>query len=173
MKRLNFLDSWSQRSIKLISLSEKVQVFSLFSALLLSSVILIAGLGKIFSPNDDRSILDMGVGFFEIGLIISLILCRNQIQIWLIASVVFALWGSYSLFWYLTELPCSCMGESIYVPHGFSLVIDILFFSLSFCTAYWLGAPKKNLTLLFVNALIFMAGGYALAKWVFEYILLN
>lgn len=173
MKQLNFLEGSNQYSIKTIDLSGKVQVVSLLSALFLSSIILVAAYGKLFFPSDDLPILDISVSFLEMGLIAFLILYRNRIEMWLIASMVFASWGGYSLFWYLVELPCSCMGESIYVPHGFSLVIDTLFFSLSLCVAFLLGARKKNLSLFVFNSAIFMVGSYAFAKWIFEYILLN
>ncbi len=173
MKQLKFLEEGNPYSIKIIELSGKVQVVSLLSALFLSSVIFVAALGKLFFPNDDLRILDIAISFFEMGLIACLIIYRNQIEMWLITLMVFALLSGYSLFWFLIELPCFCMGESIYVPHGFSLVIDVLFFSLSLCVAFLLGARKKSLTLFVINSAIFMLGGYTLAKWIFETILLT
>lgn len=173
MKQLKFLDISNQNSIITIELPGNVQAVSLLSVLFLSSIILVAAFGKLFSPSDDFPALDIFVSFFEMVLIGSLILFRNRLEIWFIASLVFASWGGYSLFWYLAELPCSCMGESIYVPHGFSLVMDALFFSLSLCVAYLLGACKKSIALVMVNSVIFSAGGYALGKWIFEYILLD
>lgn len=111
-------------------------------ALLQSLVLLVAAYGKMFYPTEDLGRLDFGVSVFEVGLVANLILYRRYWQMWTLLALVFATWGGYSFFWYQTELPCSCMGESLDLPNGFSLVINIIFYCMSVGCATMLGAPR-------------------------------
>jgi hypothetical protein len=142
----------------------------LFTTLFLSSFILIAACGKLLSPGERLPFMDYAISFFELILIGCLAAFRKWVDMWLVAGLIFATWGGYSLFWTWAVLPCSCMGTAITLPNGFTLMIDALFFILSISMAFLLGANRRRLFLTGVNALIFFSAGFGFAEWIFHQI---
>jgi len=151
----------------------KIENISFSLALIISMVIFIAAYGKLFFSSDRLSTFELLIGLLEIALIIFLIFYRNSRQTWLLTAMIFSAWSGYSLFWSIVQLPCSCMGDSIYVPPIFFLSVDLLFFLASLYMAFVLGVNKKSLLLVIVNAMIFMSGGYALAQLIFKQMFLD
>ena len=173
MGQFKIFEAENQDYTKVGLLPQKIKGVSLLLLMLLSGVILMAAYGKMFFPSEDLYLLDFSVSLFEIGFLVFLILYRNRIEMWLIASMVFSCWGGYALFWYLVELPCSCMGAYITIPDGFSLSMDALFYVISLCMAFVLGARKQLMLLSLLNAVLFTAGGFAFAKWIYATALID
>lgn len=160
----------NKNSIITEQIPEHIERALLFSTLFLSSFILVAAYGKFISPGEKLPFMDYSISFFELVLIGCLAAYRKWIEMWLVAALIFATWGGYSLFWTLAVLPCSCMGSAVTLPNGFTLMIDALFFTLSMTMAFLLGVGRKRLILVAVNAAIFALAGFAFADWVFHQI---
>ncbi len=140
---------------------------TLFSALFISIFLAIAAFGKFFYPAANLQLLDKATSLFEIVLIACMILFRMRAGFWLLASLVFAGWGGYAFYWCCLKLPCSCMGSMITLPSGYALMLDILFFALSCAMAFFLGARRSVIYLIFLCALLCTLFGYAFAEWIF------
>lgn len=168
MRQIKNIGVGNKDCIKTIASVQKTEAISLMSAVVLSGILLIAAYGKMFFPSEKLIFLDFAVSIFEIILLSLLILYRNRWEMWLIAGLVFACWGGYSIFWYQVELPCTCMGASLDIPEGFTLALDAFFYSLSLSIAFLLGAKRRWLYLSLFNALLFAIGGYAFANWIYH-----
>lgn len=141
---------------------------SLLAAILVAVVLIVASCGKLFYPRKELLNLDFTVCLFELMLSAILIVCHRRYEVWLLAAVVFALWGGYALFWDLQELPCSCLGESIEIPQITTLLLDAFFFVVSVVLAGYLGASWKAIGLLLMLAPLLVLGGYKVGKKVYD-----
>ncbi len=136
-------------------------------------VLLIAAYAKIISPSEELYVLDYLVSCFEIVFLAFLILYRYQIQMWLIGTLLFFSWGGYALFWYLAELPCTCMGSAVSIPDGFSLCLDSFFTIVCLSIAFLLGAQMRQLFLTAACGTLFAVAGFGFAQWIYLGVLLD
>ncbi|HEY2810033.1 MAG TPA: hypothetical protein VGJ00_01380 [Rhabdochlamydiaceae bacterium] len=127
----------------------------------------IAAYGKFFFPSEKLKQLDFLTSCFEVAIIILLFAFRGYFLTWLMACVLFAAWGGYSLYWCVLKLPCGCVGSLMQFPTAYALALDALFFILSFTLAYLLGAFRPLLYLTVVCCLLFSLIGYVFAESVF------
>ncbi len=118
---------------------------ALLSSLIVALVLLVAAYGKIFYPAQALEGFDRTVGGLEFVFLVFLLLFRNTSLMWLFASVVFASWGGYALFWHLLSIPCGCMGGALHIPSAISLSIDGLFWVLSLTMARVTGSTRRKL----------------------------
>ena len=153
--------------------STYLKVITGVSALILSLLLLIAAYGKLFYPSEGLYILDYIASVCELVLLANLILYCNRWKMWLIASSVFATWGGYSFFWYQVELPCFCMGASLDLPSGLSLIINGLFYALSMTMVYLLKASRQWFCGGICSACLLAIGGFFFAQWVYHQFVLN
>lgn len=173
MRQVKLFGSQCKEHLSAHQLPGAVAALPLLAAIGIGSVVLVAAYGKMFFPSEELAYLDYSVSIFEVIFLSFLWMYWNRKEMWLATSMVFASWGGYSLFWFLAELPCTCMGEAVSIPKGFTLVLDALFFLISMSLAYFLGLQKRKFLFCICNAGIFFAVGYVFAKWVFKTLLLD
>lgn len=142
---------------------------ALFSALLIGLVLLVAAYGKLFYPTPALEIFDRTIGFLEFIFLVILILFRTEAVVWLVASIIFASWGGYALFWHLSSVPCGCMGGAVHIPSSLSLSIDGLFWILSLTVAQILGSPKRKRIGACLIGVVTATMGFFAAKVVYQY----
>ena len=139
-------------------------------ALIISSILLVAAFGKIVFPPSFLKIFFCGIGFFEIFLGFILLFFHRYFQIWCILASVFALWGGYAMFWAMVGLPCACFGKIMEISPKISLLLDLIFFTLSLYMAYYLGlSPSKGRLLVVLSIFFAMVGflaGYAINNFI-------
>lgn len=142
---------------------------TLGSALIVALVLLLAAYGKIFYPAQALEGFDRTVGVLEFVLLGFLLLFRNASLMWLFASVVFASWGGYALFWHLLSIPCCCMGGALHIPSFVSLSIDGLFWVLSLTMARVAGATKRQLMGSLLIGIVAVVLGFFVAEIVHKH----
>lgn len=150
-----------------------VRSLSLYFAVIVCLVLLVAAYGKFFHPKESLVVLDRWVSVFEILFALAVFLFRRKWALWLSAAVVFGSWFGYALYWYLLKLPCNCMGDLVHIPTLFSLTLDSLFFVFSLLFSRVLGARKDAVYLTVLIAAFGGLVGYAFAEWVYHTLLLK
>ena len=136
-------------------------------------VLLFAAYQKFIHPKESLKALDLWVSAFEVVFALAILVFRNRWIFWLLASVVFAAWGGYALYWFVLELPCNCMGALVDIPSALSLSLDILLFAFSFFVGFLLGAQKDYLHLSVLCAFLSAFSGFAFAEWVYHTFILK
>ncbi len=162
----------AERFIKSLLVPKTAHGIALTCAVCIGLVLLIAAMGKMLYPVEALKSFDQVVSAIEF-LILGLVLYfRVQWKMWAGCAGMFSAWGGYAAFWYFLELPCSCMGTALQIPTLFSLLLDVLFFALSFGTAFLLGAKKQVLYTVFLGCLFLSLAGFAFAEQVYRYFIL-
>lgn len=144
-------------------------IFALAVACLLG----VAAYGKYFYPAESLEPVECWVSLFEAILLLAILAFRNHARLWLFAAVIFGGWCGYAIFWYLVELPCSCMGEMLKIPTGLSLSLDIVLVAVSLLLARHLKAAGKAIYFSFLAVLMASLVGYAFGDWVFKTFVAN
>lgn len=137
-------------------------------ALLYSTALLFAVYGKLFHPSKYLERLDRWTSGVELALIIALLIFRGHFLMWLVVSLVSALFGGYAFFWNQLHLPCDCLGTLIKIPTWASLIFDGLFFVVGLWMAYRLGARRKLLVLTLLLSVIVSVCGFIFAKSIYD-----
>ncbi|MBS0621242.1 MAG: hypothetical protein JSS61_07305 [Verrucomicrobia bacterium] len=145
-----------------------LQLVLLVSALIVAGVVLVAAYGKLFYPSVAFKVLDRVVSVLEILFATLLLIFHRRLIAWITASLLFALWSGYSLYWYLLELPCKCMGDLFNIPTGFMVALDGIFLGAGLFFSYALGLKKKLLCLSILGAAILAFAGFCFAESNYE-----
>jgi|GEM_PF-1461994 hypothetical protein len=130
--------------MKHITVSNRIYFFS---SLIVSIFLWGAAIGKIIAPHPFWPDLDLTVAAFEIIFTLLLLAFYHRLEMWAMTALLFAAWSGYSLFWTSWGLTCSCFGQMVHLPPGFSLVVDIIFSSAAFFLSYLLGIQRVKLFL--------------------------
>lgn len=150
-----------------------VEGIALFCAVCIALVLLIAGMGKMLHPVEALESFDQIVSVLEFILLGMVLYFRNHFLTWMLCACIFSSWGGYAAFWYFLELPCSCMGTALQIPTILTLLMDVLFFSVSLCVASFLGAKRDILYSAFLVCLFLSLAGFAFAEQIYRYFILN
>jgi len=152
---------------------ERASAIALGASVIIVIILITASLGKIFFPANLLSNLDLSIGIFEICFSALLIVWSRSWKIWIAASLIFASWFGYSIYWFTIELPCNCMGKMISLPTGLTISLDLMLFLASLFLAHLLGAKKNLLLLTILCGLLFAFAGGIFGKWVFNKMVLT
>ena len=139
-------------------------------AVIYSLLLLVAAYGKFFYPSKYFEILDRGVSFFEVALVVMLFYFRKTWLMWCFVALINSLWGGYALFWHRLNLPCECLGSLFPLPTFVSLLFDGSFFLLSLWMAYVLGAQRKALILTVASGCIAVVLGFFFAFFLYNHL---
>lgn len=137
----------------------------------IATVLLIAAIGKFLYPLESMENFERVVSILEFFLLGAVLYFRRHWQLWLLCAAVFSAWGGYALFWYLLELPCSCMGSMVHIPTIFSIIADLAFFSASLILARATGAKRDFLYLSILLGFYFALAGFAFGEGIYHHYL--
>jgi len=138
------------------------------SAIIIAVVLMAAAMGKIFFPPEEIEWFYFSIGMLEIGLIACLLIFFKKWITWILLALIFASWGGYAFFWMSAHLPCSCMGSRVEFPPQFSFYVDVVFWGLTTCMGYLLGASRIIVRMILIASFFLGWGGYELASFVFK-----
>ncbi len=146
---------------------------SLGLALCIAAVLAVTAYAKLLYPAEYLKTIDLWIGIFEGVLLAAILLFRKKWPLWMMASLVFALWGGYAFFWFCVQLPCGCMGAMLNIPSAFSIAVDVLFFSTCLGMSFLLGASRQWVYLNILLGLLFSMAGFAIAERVYQVFVLK
>ncbi|HEX2580287.1 MAG TPA: hypothetical protein VHK67_07795 [Rhabdochlamydiaceae bacterium] len=99
------------------------------------------------------------ISLFEIALAMGVAIFWNRWKVWALLALVFAAWAGYSLYAAVFGLPCLCLGVAVTLPHGTSLVVNILLATLSWVVLKDFGiSRKRGIKLALLSALLIVVG---------------
>jgi hypothetical protein len=142
----------------------------LLVALIISAVLFLAALTKLFFPRPAFILLDRTVAIFEIIFICFLLAFHRRWHMWLACLGLFATWAGFSFFWLLWGQPCGCLGNWATPPPGVLFGIDLILAALGARMLYRFkpkGFRLALLSALFLSILGFLAA-YGFYKYIFK-----
>ena len=153
---------------KMLKLRWVAERIALCASVVISAVLAIAACGKMFYPSEYLTTLDRWISVFEVLFLLAIVFFRKRWQMWAAASMIFAGWGGYALYWFCIELPCACMGKMLNIPSAFSISFDVIFFVLSLAIAFLLGARMRWIYFCILAGCVAFLMGYACADCVYK-----
>ena len=92
---------------------------------------------------------------------------RKRWKTWAFLALVFATWGGYSLYAGLFGLPCLCLGLAVTLPHGMSLMVNLLLALLSWVVLKDFGISHKATVKLIILSCFLVVVGFASADFLY------
>jgi hypothetical protein len=157
-----------KKKIKTVSQGALIERVTLVAALVTALILAAAAYGKFFYPVEALKTFDRAVSGFEVLFILFILMFRRRFAMWCAASVIFAAWGGYALFWCKLEVPCSCMGTLVEIPSLLSICVDGVLLIVSLGLSYLLGAGRQKLYLCVLLSSLAVLVGYSMAEWIYE-----
>jgi hypothetical protein len=139
-------------------------LFRIVLAVVIISILIIAAVIKIIYPSPLLDGFFFIISVFEIALAIAVAIFWNRWKIWALLALVFATWGGYSLYAAVFGLPCLCLGVAVTLPHGTSLIANLLLASLSWVVLKDFGISRKRAMKLALLSCFLVAFGFAAAS---------
>jgi len=145
------------------------QVGAFFLALLISIVLLIAGIGKLAFPSKIFfPFFDRLSAVLELIWIFFLLRYHNHWQMWLTNAFLFFFWTGYTLFWLMLDLPCGCFGSWTTKPTSLFISLDGIYIILSLIFAYILGEKGTHALMSGVIGILFGSCGFMIGLFIFQ-----
>lgn len=139
-------------------------LFRIVLAVVIIGILIIAAVIKILYPSPLLNGFFFFISVFEIALAIAVAIFWNRWKMWALLALVFATWGGYSLYAAVFGLPCLCLGVAVTLPHGTSLIANLLLASLSWVVLKDFGiSHKRTMKLALLSAFLAVFGFAAAA----------
>jgi hypothetical protein len=107
------------------------------------------------------------ISIFEIALAMGVAIFWNRWKMWALLALVFATWGGYSLYAAVFGLPCLCLGVAVTLPHGTSLIANMLLAALSWVVLKDFGISRKRALKLALFSVLLVAFGFGCASFLY------
>jgi len=134
-------------------------LFRVVLAVVIITLLIAAAVIKIIYPSPLLHGFFFLISLFEIALAMGVALFWNRWKMWALLALVFATWGGYSLYAAVFGLPCLCLGVAVTLPHGTSLIVNILLATLSWVVLKdFKISRKKGIKLALLSALLIAFG---------------
>ncbi len=142
-------------------------VFRVVLAVVIIGILIVAAVIKIIYPSPLLNGFFFLISVFEIALAMAVAIFWNRWKIWAFLALVFATWGGYSLYAAVFGLPCLCLGVAVTLPHGTSLIANLLLASLSWVVLKDFGISRKRAIKLTILSGFLVAFGFASAAFLY------
>ncbi len=135
------------------------QLFRVGIAAFIIAILIVAAIIKIIYPSPLLHEFFFIVSIFEIALAIAIAVFWERWKMWALLALVFATWGGYSLYAAIFGLPCLCLGVAVTLPHGTSLLVNIILVVLSWVVLKDLRITRqKSLKLALLSCICVIVG---------------
>jgi hypothetical protein len=141
--------------------------FRVVLAVVIVTLLMAAAVIKIIYPSPLLNEFFFMVSIFEIALAIGVAIFWNRWKMWAVLALVFATWGGYSLYAAMFGLPCLCLGVAVTLPHGTSLIANLLLAALSWVVLKDFAISRKRAIRLALLSCLLIAFGFASASFLY------
>jgi hypothetical protein len=149
-----------------------IRLFRTVSAVIIITLLITAAVIKIIYSSPLLSGFYFMISVFEVALALGVGIFSTRWQMWALLALVFATWGGYSLYAAVFGLPCMCLGVAVTLPHGTSLIANILLAALSWVVLKNFGISRQTVTKLALLSVLLVGLGFACASFLY-YIMLK
>lgn len=139
-------------------------LFRVVLAVVIITLLILAAIIKIIYPSPLLHGFFFFISIFEIALAMGVAIFWNRWKMWALLALVFATWGGYSLYAAVFGLPCLCLGVAVTLPHGTSLIVNILLAALSWVVLKDFEIPRKRAIKLALFSALLIAFGFGSAS---------
>lgn len=136
-------------------------------AVVIIALLMTAAVIKIIYPSPLLNSFFLIISIFEIALAIGVALFWNRWKMWGILALVFATWGGYSLYAAIFGLPCLCLGVAVTLPHGTSLIANILLAAFSWMVLKDFGISRQIAVKMAVCSSLLVVIGFSSASFLY------
>ncbi len=142
-------------------------LFRVVLAVVIITLLIAAAVIKIIYPSPLLNGFFFMISIFEIALAMGVAIFWNRWKMWALLALVFATWGGYSLYAAVFGLPCLCLGVAVTLPHGTSLIANMLLAALSWVVLKDFGISRKRALKLALFSVLLIAFGFCCASFLY------